>query len=578
MKPNVMRWIRLAGIIGGLLMAGLAVAADYLGIGLTTGSDAGFGRAQTLLLYAGLLVLSGALILPGNTGQASRRGWLPGIILLGVSILIDLVLLYYLRFVDEGDTMTTGWLMSQGYVLYRDLFSHHAPLPYAWAALVTLIAGRSFMALRLSVILFKVGLIGLGMRLSRQYMLLGIVALVWSAIGHFYFGHMLLYDLFAGVPLLIMLVIVLAAGSQKITLGDGHFWVLGGLAATTLFSDPTKIYAVAPLMLWALAFAARQNGWRAGAKALLQLAAIPVLALGLMVGLLGIQGALPAAWADLYQFNTGIYARYAEYQATDPVNYLHQVISGLEISSPQWQPLTFTLEPSTAVDGWLFTGFFYRLMGLLSVILLILRRRFGLAAAVYLALAGMLTGRNTTFFHAQSFVLAALALAAGLAVEQDQNRGWAISWGQRVAGTLAAAGLIFLTVMGIWFIASHPERLPYARRYADYEARAAALKDLACGQPEARLAYYPVDPLVYFFAGMEPPGRFTYLQPWVAELGQAETIDALRATPTVIYIETDANIWGYVAEDYLAPMITFLNENYRSAGENVWVSPLIECP
>ena len=182
-----MRWIRLAGIIGGLLMAGLAVAADYLGIGLTTGSDAGFGRAQTLLLYAGLLVLSGALILPGNTGQASRRGWLPGIILLGVSILIDLVLLYYLRFVDEGDTMTTGWLMSQGYVLYRDLFSHHAPLPYAWAALVTLIAGRSFMALRLSVILFKVGLIGLGMRLSRQYMLLGIVALVWSSIGHFLF-------------------------------------------------------------------------------------------------------------------------------------------------------------------------------------------------------------------------------------------------------------------------------------------------------------------------------------------------------------------------------------------------------
>jgi len=104
------------------------------------------------------------------------------------------------------------------------------------------------------------------------------------------------------------------------------------------------------------------------------------------------------------------------------------------------------------------------------------------------------------------------------------------------------------------------------------------MRTFNCGGTDVRLAYYPVDPLVYFFAGMEPPGRFTYLQPWVAELGQLETIEALRTTPTVVYIETDANIWGYTAADYLAPMIIFLNENYVPVAENTWVAPQISCP
>ncbi|HNT55683.1 MAG TPA: hypothetical protein PKG95_13270 [Anaerolineaceae bacterium] len=573
-----LRWLRMMILIGALLLAGLALTADDLGIGFTAGGEAGFGRAQTLLLYAGLLIFSGALILPGWSATTPKRVWLPGVLLLGLSVALDLILLYYLRFVDEGDTVTTGWLMAQGHVLYRDLFSHHAPLPYGWAALVTLLAGRSFTAMRLSVILFKLGLIGLGMRLSREYTLLGAVALVWSAIGHFYFGQMLLYDLFAGIPLLVMLAIIVAAGTQKITLENRHFWLLGGLAAVTLFSDPTKVYAIAPLLIWAAGWAIRRQGWGEGARALLKMAAIPVLALGLTTALLGIQGALGAAWADLYQFNTGIYARYAQYQAADPGNYLHQVISGLEILAPQWRSLTLTLEPSTAIDGWLFTGFFYRLMGILGVIGLLIKRRPGLAAAVYLALAGMLTGRNTTFFHAQSFVLAALLLAAWLALGWDAPRRWVLAGWQRLAGTLAAAGLIFLTVMGLWFIANHPERLPYERRYAAYEARGAEMRTFNCGGTDVRLAYYPVDPLVYFFAGMEPPGRFTYLQPWVAELGQLETIEALRTTPTVVYIETDANIWGYTAADYLAPMIIFLNENYVPVAENTWVAPQISCP
>ena len=34
------------------------------------------------------------------------------------------------RFCDEDDILTASWLISNGYVLYKDIFSHHMPLPY----------------------------------------------------------------------------------------------------------------------------------------------------------------------------------------------------------------------------------------------------------------------------------------------------------------------------------------------------------------------------------------------------------------------------------------------------------------
>jgi hypothetical protein len=57
-----------------------------------------------------------------------------GMVLLSISFLIALTKVYYSRFVDEGDNLSVGWLLSQGSILYRDVFSHHFPFPYYWVA------------------------------------------------------------------------------------------------------------------------------------------------------------------------------------------------------------------------------------------------------------------------------------------------------------------------------------------------------------------------------------------------------------------------------------------------------------
>lgn len=51
-------------------------------------------------------------------------------LLLGLAACIWLLIARYGSFGDEQENFTAGWLLSQGYVPYRDFFYHHAPLPF----------------------------------------------------------------------------------------------------------------------------------------------------------------------------------------------------------------------------------------------------------------------------------------------------------------------------------------------------------------------------------------------------------------------------------------------------------------
>jgi hypothetical protein len=111
--------------------------------------------------------------------------------LLFLSVLIALTQVYYVyyNFGDEGSTITIGWLVSKGWVLFRDVFSHHFPLAYVFVALVIKVFGSSILTIRLSLIFFRTLVFGISMIFSRYRLALGITALAWSLIGHLYLGN-----------------------------------------------------------------------------------------------------------------------------------------------------------------------------------------------------------------------------------------------------------------------------------------------------------------------------------------------------------------------------------------------------
>ncbi|HCR81207.1 MAG: hypothetical protein UY13_C0002G0279 [Candidatus Pacebacteria bacterium GW2011_GWB1_47_8] len=46
---------------------------------------------------------------------------------------------FFGRFIDEQENMVGGWLIAQGWVIYRDFFLHHTPLPYFISSLLFMI-------------------------------------------------------------------------------------------------------------------------------------------------------------------------------------------------------------------------------------------------------------------------------------------------------------------------------------------------------------------------------------------------------------------------------------------------------
>ena len=57
---------------------------------------------------------------------------------------------YWLEFPDETDNIVVGWLISQGYTLYQDLFAHHMPMTYMLAhTIVTLFPHQDFQQYRM---------------------------------------------------------------------------------------------------------------------------------------------------------------------------------------------------------------------------------------------------------------------------------------------------------------------------------------------------------------------------------------------------------------------------------------------
>jgi len=131
-------------------------------------------------------------------------GW----VLLGLAFLVGLSKVWYGRFVDEHDNITVGWLLTEGYTLYRDVFSHHFPFPYYWNALVISIFGNSFVAIRVALLTLQISLFAISMRITRFHLAIGLTVLSWNLINQFHRGQEAIYATFEGIFTTTIFIII----------------------------------------------------------------------------------------------------------------------------------------------------------------------------------------------------------------------------------------------------------------------------------------------------------------------------------------------------------------------------------
>jgi hypothetical protein len=128
---------------------------------------------------------------------------------------------------------------------------------------------------------------------------------------------------------------------------------------------------------------------------------------------------------------------------------------------------------------------------------------------------------------------------------------------------------------GGYFLVDNTSTLLSDRHVTLYNKFGHDIRSLACNQPDLELAVFPVNPIVYFVTRIPPATKYTFMYPWVAEIGQQELIDRLRSDPPVVVwinVERGGGKPGSVST-YMADTIRFLNENYILVDNGLWVSP-----
>jgi hypothetical protein len=499
--------------------------------------------------------------------RASRtRDWL-GWLLLAVSFLIGFSTIYVNEFMDEADNLVGGLLLARGYVLYRDLFSHHFPFPYYWAAAVISLFGKSIFAVRLSVWLFQIASFAIVMRLSRLYLTFGLAALLWSLIRHFYRANMILYSVFAGTSLLVVfgVVLMICLGHSKIEWK--HSLTIGLFSTIAFLSDPLSIYAILVVIIFLLTIDFKQ------ANLTLLFIAAGLLSYG---GFLFVTGTFGDFARDAVLFNSQVYARY-EY--ADPLRFRtlwYVAIRGLEIASPKWLDFDpFRAISYSGFDGWVFTGFLYRLSIVISTILLLLQKDFRAAGFMYLFSCATLANK-TSSFRATGFVMVALVAISGvISGEWWQKRSGRISKLRVVASILIGVMALWLglRVAAFTYIQDR-DNLSYETPFAWLEAEAEEIRKLTCGQTDVLLASYPGAQYHYWFTEMRPVSRYIVMWPWVAEVGLADVLSTLaQEQATALVIIRGREVRGQHTRDYLHSLFEYLDDNYTKIAEGVYISP-----
>ena len=513
-----------------------------------------------------------------------------GAALLWCSFFVGCIPIYLGLYPDEGDKLAIGLFMARGSVLYRDLFTHQFPFTYYWVAAVFTLLGPSVLAARLSLLFLQMVCFALLMRLTRATLPVGLAAVGWSATRHLYYGHMVLYNAFAGLALGVVAVLILLVLLGQLRPSRWVWLILGLCAAMALLTDPL---ALAPLAVGFVFLALSRERWRG--------LTLAVAVLALMLGGYGAYLALSGAWPDFYRdvvvFNSQVYSKYYD---LSPATYLAQLGSaagtGLNILLPGTWLVPDAYGPNAhfaAFSQWLFGGFLQR-AALLAFCLVLLRQRQWRAALFAYLFAVTLLPRTEVFFRQNAFMLLSY-LCSGLLLA----RVWPPAWRWRRArsgpglqqpvlhtlpagrrwGALAAAALVLWpAVLGLIVLTLHLGAYGYDTNFLDTKKLAAKIQAATCGRAVA-LAYYPGDPTLYFFSGLRPVAGYVYLWPWVAQVGLRDVITSLGQEEAIVLVPAYENVWGIKTSVYLADLQAYVQARFVPLGD-AYLSPQLaaKCP
>ena len=229
--------------------------------------------------------------------------------------LILIVNTFHEKYPDEFDNILGGWLINRGYQLYRDFFTHHNPLAYWTAALITFFTRQSFVMFRVGLAVFWF-ILGFGFwkyfkkrfgeRIANTYL---VYLFIYAIASTYYWVQMLLGDslsAFLYIPVFLMMIVFLS-GNKKIKIKKKDVLVIGLLTFLVWLSSQSYTYLVAitNVIIWGRYL--WQEKIKIFSKENLKLAIGMIAPYLVLVMFLLITGSIKAYYQQAIEFNAKYY-------------------------------------------------------------------------------------------------------------------------------------------------------------------------------------------------------------------------------------------------------------------------------
>lgn len=462
-------------------------------------------------------------------------------------------------FDDEADNLATGRLVASGFVLYEDVFSHHFPFPYYFIAAVFHLVGASIPAMRIALALFIAAVFLTASVLTKERVIFYVTYVAWLFVGPLYLSNMLVYHSFVAPSMMLVFGLSCYLLRTRESAHDKKIGVVLGIASSiSILSDPLTIYPIAFAVLVSLGVSRSRSAalWWIGSGILFAIT---------WLGHLAITHSIDSFWQHAIRFNLEYYAAYRP--SPDMLKAIVQVgQSALQLIDPQWWGSTllpqdfFDRQHWDTLDSSILGGVGYRIVILISLLILLERKQLGAALYIFGFSLLLLASIHDRGIQGQSFILISLLVTAWLAVSTKGVR------------YLASVYLILLCCIGGIWLWDKRDLMSYEKNFSEIEKRAEYFDMLIPPTLPTTFGVYPADPYLFFLKPFHPIAGFTFMWPLVADYGAQKVIDVLRDRPAVIQLHTWAIFWGKSVLESLGSILHFCQQNCFELRRQVFLS------
>jgi hypothetical protein len=292
---------------------------------------------------------------------------------------------------DEFDNILGGWYTLKGQIIYRDWFTHHNPMAYWISAFIELFSGQSFVKFRIVYTLFLTAYLGgIFIYFKRQFgeyignVMLAFI-LVIAVASTYFWGQMILADNLSAYLFTPVFALLMLTALYKKPFVRSDFILISLCSFVAIFSSLTYAFLLVAIYVFVVYLYLQQIQYRISKKIFLPISIFAIPYLILLVYFL-VTGSLGDYIYQAIIFNGKYYVyNYPGHQ--EGIGFVNPIRYAIVIFYNFFNNYTVLLNQAIHFNFSFPLNITLALANLVTIVYLIVRRKFMLALFVFIYLA-----------------------------------------------------------------------------------------------------------------------------------------------------------------------------------------------